>query len=134
MRIIAVDPGETCGWAIWERNEGSATIIYGQTPVDQFIDDIHDFEAAGRGFDIYVCELFKVRPKITPSYITLEAIGAIAHLARRNLARFEGQTPSQGKRVSDEVLIEADMYITGSRHANDALRHLYLRLAIEKLI
>lgn len=39
MKIVAVDPGETTGWSVWE-TEGLKKLDGGQTPLWEFIDDL----------------------------------------------------------------------------------------------
>lgn len=133
MIVVAVDPGETCGWAMvhllddWARSPVSA----GQATADDWCDwvDAHlDAET------LLAVESFTVTSrtaKLSPQPRPIEVIGVMKFLARKRDAKIVLQSPSAAKRfATDAQLRKAGLWQPGQDHARDAIRHLLLAISV----
>lgn len=102
MKIVAIDPGETTGWSVWE-TEGLKKLDGGQTPLWEFIDDLDIALAEPEmvelsrptaepfvGVEQIVCEDWSIYPREAESGAlnwdkcrTARGIGAIELIARQ---------------------------------------------------
>ena len=130
--IVAVDPGEMCGWAIARFEEDHLKTEYinaGQSPADDWEDwcVLNVYEGC-----LLVVEKFTITARtaqMSQQPRALETIGVMRFLARRAGAQFHMQTPSAAKRfVTDQQLHKVGLWKPGQDHARDALRHLILAI------
>lgn len=131
MRILAVDPGLTSGWALL-RPDG--TVTTGQS----------DFEAMMRAAERYaptvvVCERYTITAETlrkSRQTTALELIGALRWMTVKSGGEFVMQSPADAKRFStDGKLTSAGWLQPRARdHANDACRHLLLYCVKNKLM
>jgi len=131
MRILAVDPGGTTGWALCD--EVTFPLVHSGQEVDQFkfcamVDSYVEVEV-----DIIICESYTVTPatiKLSREYAALEIIGTLRYLAKKHERKFKLQSPASAKRfMTNERLHNLGWWRPGEDHARDALRHLGLYLA-----
>jgi hypothetical protein len=129
IRVLGLDPGETTGMCVFE---GTHMRVHGQIATANMpwaavniADSIQDFKP-----DIVVMEDYRVYKWKTDSHAwaelhTPKLIGAveyICHLAKIKLYKQSAQT---GKGFcTDERLKQWGFYKTGTRHGNDAVRHV----------
>jgi hypothetical protein len=135
LRIVAVDPGKTTGWAILD---GPLGIRFGESPfmefhgrADNYLRLRHDTGHQVR----VVCERFV----ITGGTVTvsrgdtnwsIETIGVVRYLADKYGHLFELQGAGDAKKLgSGELLRRLGWWSRGADHARDAARHLALALA-----
>lgn len=136
--VIAIDPGETIGWAVLAKG----TIIrWGQIkPVAHKRPDLQRASllvklASRYNSPVLVMERFnlyahKRKSQTNSSFPTVEVIGVIKHEAQKLKLPVREQSASQAKGlVPDKRLRELDFWLPGQRHARDAIRHaLYYAL------
>src|SRR3972149_10525216 len=125
MRVLAVDPGATTGIALW-LPPGPNPATY-QLAVNDAVDWCADL-LHSQHLTLVVCESFVPRPGAKSwQPDAIETVGALRHLARWGLHKFELQSPADAKRFStDSKLRKLDWYTpTVGGHINDALRHLF---------
>lgn len=89
--ILAVDPGDTTGWAILSMQGILADM--GQVKLDK----LHDFLDSLVDIDTIVIENFRVRPGVNFSWselATIQVIGAFGYKAHLLKAKFVKQEPA----------------------------------------
>lgn len=137
-RVLAVDPGVTTGWSLWD-----PTMERPQTGQDQqyeFCRRVETWlEASWLAYwakEItleVVVERYTVGPetiKKTRQNASLEIIGVVRYLCGKFGVPFSLQTPADAKAfATNEKLKRCGWWSPGQQHANDATRHLLLGLA-----
>lgn len=121
MRILALDPGGTTGWAIF-----SDDTIYGGQLAGQHHYDLY-LLMRDRDPNVIVYETFEYRNKSRSGLVldSKEYIGIIKLYAEINEVDIKAQTPAQAKGfVTDDKLKKLKLYQPGMPHLNDAMRHL----------
>jgi len=135
--IFAIDPGSTTG-ICYKLPDGS--VIHSQMPHDEFASLILNWVIHPQSQpDELVVESFILHPSTVKksregTHHTIELIGLIRHVAEYCSIPLTLQTPAQGKRVTNEILKEAGLYVPKLAHARDAARHMYLYLAKKGLL
>lgn len=133
--IVSVDPGKRTGVAllgpdgrVWGTEaEWFGAMRYVETVLDRFLE-------LGEADVLVVCERFTINEgthKKAPDHHALEGIGVCRYEARRRDLVFELQMPVEAKRFATNSRLKAQGWYksTPGGHVNDALRHLYLKLA-----
>lgn len=134
--IIAVDPGDTCGYAqygvmdYWDPDSVSA----GQMASEDWEDWCSTALVGSAAHITLVVEKFMITARtaeLSPQPRAIEVIGVMKFLARQTGATFVGtQTPSAAKKfASDAQLRKVGLWKPGQDHARDAIRHLLLAIA-----
>lgn len=125
--IVALDPGETTGWASFSPSHERDGYKSGEWHYDQVWEGITAPQVFNKPITRLVYESFKLR-EANPHAVNLtpvEVIGVIKLAARIHKIKLVPQTPSEGKGFwSDDRLKEFQLYKAGKPHANDAMRHL----------
>lgn len=132
MRIIAIDPGEDCGFALWSPMYNTCNVESNQLNIkawqthptqDEFLQTINECHP-----DIIVCESFDHRQKDNKNYSPLKRIGLVEWYVERRGIELVFQTPSFAKAgFFDNVkLKKLGLYQPGDRNedAMVALKHL----------
>ena len=139
MKIVAIDPGETTGWSVWE-TEGLKKLDGGQTPLWEFIDDLdvgirgeaalygRVQAAAFEGVETIVCEDWSIYPREAESGAlnwdkcrTARGIGAIELIARQNNLPIKLQAAAI--KETARTMGAEDTFVTPlheNRHENDS--------------
>lgn len=128
--IWAVDPGGTTGVAIWHE-AGFATFHEIGGGHEGFVQwfDAWTHGTSVDGIEV-VCESFIPRPGArSMQYDALYIIGFLKGWCILNHVRFTLQSPAQAKSfATNDKLKAAVLYPAGKGHAQDAARHLLVRL------
>jgi hypothetical protein len=127
-RILAVDPGKTTGYVIWDDGERVEGELYGEAFLDLAWEHL-----TGEEFDAVVCERFIINArtaKLTQSPWSLEQIGALRFMCKKFDIKFVLQNASDAKRfATDKKLNDLGWKRPkGDGHARDAQRHLLVYL------
>lgn len=132
MRLVALDPGGTTGWATWDDDRG--TIESGELTGDHHL-ELYNFLDFGN-FDIIIYESFQYRRKEIDKGVafvldSVEYIGVIKLFVQDVKYNFLeppdliAQTPATGKGFwTNDKLKKVGAYKPGSEHEKDARRHL----------
>lgn len=128
--ILALDPGLTTGWAVYEKIP-IHDLRYRSGQVHQ--DDVWNllesshFARDEPAITRLVVERFQYRPHLPKVHLSpVEVIGVVKEWARQHEVDITWQTPAEGKfYYTDKRLKELDVYTPGKPHANDAMRHLW---------
>lgn len=124
MRVMALDPGVTTGYAEGHIEDGLMTVVSGQSKASH----LELFGSIGMMKpDIIVCESFEFRRAVRDNVVlfSVELIGVIRLYAATANCELQFQTAAQGKGYfSDNKLKAARLYRVAKPHANDAIRHL----------
>lgn len=142
MKIVAIDPGETTGWSVWE-TVGLKKLAGGQTPLWAFIDALSkalmdedlgiddELTADLRGVEYIVCEDWAIYPQEAESGAlnwdkcrTARGIGAIELISRIALIPLKLQPAaikSTAKAMGAEELFVTPLH--ENRHENDSVYH-----------
>lgn len=127
MRVLAVDPGKTTGWCLWDKDTGD--LKFGEEQQFEFCSRAEAL-IADKSLDAVVCEAFIITvatAKKTQAPWSLEIIGLLRYLCEKYEVPFILQTPSDAKRFStNEKLKSIGWYVRGQGHATDSHRHLLL--------
>lgn len=135
MIIIAIDPGKTCGLAIYDVAE--KTMLGSEVDFFDFGDwlntSLHNLKSA----DVTVmvaCERFTIGAgtikRSQDAHWALEGIGVARYVTHCYAYEFLLQSPADAKQfATDAKLRKADWYVPGKGHANDAIRHASLAMA-----
>ena len=122
-RILAIDPGDTTGWALfvdgtlaeWGHVGGNFTTL--ETLIKTARPDVLVVEE----YRIYG---WRAKQHSWSDVPTLRLIGAIQMLAAQQRMPIVMQTAQQAKGFSEDEKLRAwNFYQTGMKHANDAIRH-----------
>ena len=125
-RLLALDPGETTGYAIFER--GLLT-EWGQLPthtVDESVLLLVDHISIANHVVVenYQVYAWKLKEHKYSTLHTPRLIGCIETLCRLKGVKPTKQTAQNAKKfVTDEKLKEWGMWIKGKPHTRDAIRH-----------
>ncbi len=129
--LLALDPGETTGFAIFNKlslvREGQIRTIEGDII---FWDEIERLIVNSEfSIDCIVCENYRIyqhklaRHSYSP-VMTLRLIGGIDYLARKLHISIYYQMATQAKGfVTDEKLKQWGFWLPNKRHSRDAIRH-----------
>lgn len=132
MKVLAVDPGGTTGWATYD----DGTVQRGQFPGG--IDGIDTLMIMALTSDVVVIEKYTIggrTVKFSRQTDALEITGALKWYARRSGIEVVMQQPAEAKRLfTDERLRAHGWWAVGEEHARDALRHMGFYLARKRLI
>jgi hypothetical protein len=124
VRVIAIDPGITSGYAQGRIEDGLMLVSSGQleySPYQLYLalklaDPTH-----------VVCESFEFRrhARDNLNLFSCELIGVVKMFVEEWTIPFKPQTASQAKgHFNDDHLKKAHLYKPAKPHANDAVRHL----------
>jgi hypothetical protein len=135
MIIIAIDPGKTCGLAIYDVTKKEMTGK--EISFSDFGDWLNSSLANLKAADVPVlvaCERFTIGAgtikRAQDAHWALEGIGVARFITNCYRYQFLLQSPTDAKGFAkDQHLRKADWYIPGRGHANDAIRHAALALA-----
>ena len=123
-RVLAVDPGETCGWALFDKLELARA---GQFPVntleafDTFVTDMMPEVMVIENYRVYAS---RAAQHVGSEVATAQYIGILKFLGQMYQIPIALQMAHQAKGwVSDARLHQLGLYQTSRRHANDAIRH-----------
>jgi len=121
-RIMAIDPGGTCGFATCGPDMSDNKAFQKKFALhDQFLQELNEFYP-----DILVMEKFLVTHRDKADYTAIEYIGLGRWFAERRRIPFILQSPSMGKGYfTNDKLKRLNVYLPGRPHAMDAMRHLY---------
>lgn len=126
-RLLCLDPGETTGWAVFDRGVfaqagqlNTKPDVYTQT-VPQFLQTIQPTHIIMENYKVYA---HKLKDHSWSSLHTSQLIGSIKMLSSMQNIGVSLQMASQAKGFcTDEKLRKWGMYQTGLKHARDAIRH-----------
>jgi len=136
MRVVALDPGGTTGWAFWDSDRST----FGQiTEEGQLGPGSHHTElwVLLRTFEpnVVVCESFLYRQQANAVLVSCEYIGVTELFCQVKHTPLIYQTASVihgGGPWDDVALKKLGLWTRGARHANDAKLHLINYLAENK--
>ena len=132
-RMLSIDPGQTTGWALWERqnNENPQLVSAGQWysfPKDKAIAEMEGFFES-KQVSYVVLEEYRIYKWKTDMHansdvFTLRLIGMFEYfLGIRGIPiRYQGAGMAKGF-CTDEKLKDWNFWHEGQRHARDATRH-----------
>jgi hypothetical protein len=154
LTIIALDPGQTTGWATYRAMAVDAPdpIEDGKVVTEYYEEEWHRGQLGPRAHAkelrdvlqynrtqeyVIVCEAFVPRPgKVGADLITAQKyIGQVELYAQTEGIQLIMQQPAQAKNfVKDDVIRRLGLWFPGWRHAMDATRHLvyYLTTKTDK--
>lgn len=134
MKVLAVDPGGTTGFATWEDGLWRAWA----EPWEESCATIH--RELATDVTRCVCESFHIstqtaRKSTAGSLQAIELIGIARYMARVYDVEFRLQSPSEAKMFATDAKLRAlGMWTKGVDHPRDATRHLVLYLCNARLI
>jgi hypothetical protein len=142
VRLLALDPGATTGWALFQKGSPGERYTSGQVEQDKVWTLLNTAMFGGRDLHdniidlTIICESFQHRQLPKVDYSPVEVIGVVKEWARQNNVEIVWQTPAQGKAFfTDNRLAALDLLKkpkTTWRHANDAMRHILWYLGFGK--
>lgn len=125
MRLLAIDPGLTTGWMIWQNGFSYA----GQAePPNGFLNLAWSEMPA---VDVVVMEEFRITDRTmrtTREPWSLHIIGAVAWMAERHGAELVMQSPGDAKAFATNTKLKRLGWPLKGDHAKDAGRHALLYL------
>lgn len=146
MRLLALDPGATTGWAVFTKGGPGERYQAGQVKQEnvwKLLETSRFAQIVGEEYIIHteadltiICESFQHRQLPKVDYSAPEVIGVVKEWSRQNNIEIIWQTPAMGKSYWDNTrLADLDLLkrpATTWRHANDAMRHLLWYLGFGK--
>lgn len=129
MFVVALDPGETTGVAVWREGKWAAF----QLPGWEAIETVDLWLADVDRPDLVISEEYRISrstlEKGRQGMTSIEQIGALRYLCKRSRTPFKTQSPADAKSFSSDGKLRALKWWTPNReHARDASRHLLLGL------
>lgn len=140
MKILAVDPGGTTGWASWQDGEVTwGQIRGGLLAVKPLVDWLADRALEHRAHDSHlIIERYTIGErtvKFSRQSDALEITGLLRFEAQRHNIAEKRQLPRDAMRMwTDERLRAFGWWARGEEHARDALRHLGLFLTSKRMV
>jgi len=139
---IALDPGVATGIAqhrpvypedfkAWERDQGTTCHWLDKRLYELVTENEEEVEV--------VCESYTISgqtTKKTRQYASLEIIGTARYLCQKYDVPFVLQTPAEAKRFATDARLKGGGFWTPTKggHANDAARHMFVRLTKRGLL
>ena len=139
FKILALDPGETVGYAFFV---GASLIEHGELgpfltvegasfQVKELITRLDPHCVVMEGYRVYA---WKARSHTHSNLFTARLIGAVQYITgERKIKRFEQSAHQAKSFVTDAKLKEWNFYMKGQKHARDAIRHAVFYLLFGKL-
>lgn len=126
--LLALDPGETTGWSIFQDQKLLASGQAVTKPIETGYDWLHktfeQFRPTQVVFESYRVYSWKAQSHTFSDLHTSQFIGAIQVVCHQYQVPFFQQTAQIAKQFStDEKLKLWGFYIKGQKHARDSLRH-----------
>jgi len=130
-RLAVFDPGETTGFAIFERGEDHTTLIHTAQldtwPLEQNINVLHDAFACNPKhvvYEAYHIYKWRLQEHTFSEVPTIQLIGIIKYLCILRDIPYTKQTALTGKSFCTDSKLEYwGLYHPGQIHARDAIRH-----------
>lgn len=148
-RLLALDPGETTGWSIWDSNGTKFTYTMDECgQLDTWDKENHSIvncvknfpDLINRHLDYIVMESYRVYEWKSDSHSwsdvpTLRIIGSMeTRLIDRGIP-YTMQTAQVAKKfVTDDLLKRWGFYERGQRHSRDSMRHALYYLLFGKQV
>lgn len=135
MIIIGIDPGKTCGLAIYDVHE--KTMVGSEVDFFDFGNwlnaSLHNLHAANVAV-LVACERFTIGAgtikRSQDAHWALEGIGVARYVSSCYGFEFKLQMAVDAKKyATDTHLRKCGWYVKGLGHANDAIRHATLAMA-----
>lgn len=136
MRLLAIDPGETTGYSLWDiPNELYGSPFHPDTDMSKYLvtDGELLFHLGIEGLiqwsDVVAFEKFllyghKAKTQIGSEFITVQIIGIIKYICNMYKKPWHSETAQHVKGYfTDNKLKIANVYTTKSRHSRDSIRH-----------
>ena len=140
MRVLAVDPGGTTGFALYDGGaQYEVHDAWDKTGQMTALMQVESF-LKGSGLDVLVCESFVIsmgtmKKTREGSNTAIEIIGALRWLTWKHEVKFVTQSPADAASfMTPEKLRALGWWTKGSDHARSASKHLALYLVREKQI
>lgn len=123
-RLLAVDPGETVGWAVFDNlalAEAGQFSVINLEAFDAFLTAKRPDHMVIENYRVYAS---KAARHVGSEVNTAQYIGILKFLADMYQVPYTLQMAHQAKGwVSDARLHQLGLFQVGRRHANDAIRH-----------
>lgn len=126
-RLLALDPGHTTGWSVFEKGEltawgQAATMDRGWGEINQLFHDIQPTALIYENYRIYEHKLAR---HANSEVYTIRLIGVIEFLCdvTFGIPRYNQMAQQAKGFVTDEKLKKWGMYKPGQKHARDSIRH-----------
>lgn len=136
QRLLALDPGHTTGWCVFEEGKLSAhgqaaTMDEGWKCIDGLFRDVKPSMVIYENYRVYA---HKLERHSNSEVYTLRLVGVIEYLCEVLYhISYYNQMAHQAKGfVTDEKLKAWDMYKPSQRHARDSIRHACYFLLFDK--
>lgn len=131
-KVLAFDPGETTGWALFDRTTTTTRLLgAGQVktwPLRSGVGTVQDLFTNFRP-DIMVYESYhiyswKANQHKNSEVATIQIVGCLQTLAIQYDLPYTAQTAQVGKQFcNDSKLEDWGLWLPGLKHARDAIRH-----------
>lgn len=132
-KVLALDPGETTGWAAFQSEDGKYFKLFAegqiktwpmQDAVDQLQKLLDQVKPDHLVHELYAVYEWKSQDHSWSRMPTVRVIGCIETLCIQQNIPFSSQTAQIAKTFcTDDKLKTWNFYIKGQRHARDAIRH-----------
>jgi hypothetical protein len=131
-RVLAFDPGETTGWAVFNRtpdtteliDAGQATTWPLRVGVENFITLFQQFRPTIIVYESYHIYSWKANQHKNSEVATIQVVGCLQTLAIQRILPYTAQTAQVGKAFcNDQKLKDWGLWVPGLKHARDACRH-----------
>lgn len=129
--LMALDPGETTGWAVFDATQGIVRMKCGQIKtwpmedaVGSFTQMLDKYTPSMIMHESYRVYDWKAESHSWSGVPTIRVIGCLETLCIQRNIPYYTQSAQQAKNFcTDEKLKSWDVYATGQKHARDAIRH-----------
>ena len=131
--VLALDPGETTGWSIFNSTDGKHynLVAQGQAKtweMPEAVKNLADLLATYKPdhvvHEVYAVYEWKAQDHSWSQIPTLRIIGCLETLCIQQSIPYSAQTAQIAKNFcTDDKLKVWNFYIKGARHARDAIRH-----------
>lgn len=127
-KLLALDPGETTGWAIFENGKMTSCGQWDTSDISSTYGHLKDILSANVitvvVYESYRVYAWKAKEHTHSELHTPQLIGAIkALLGVENIPYYSQSAQIAKGFVTDDKLKAWGLWIKGARHARDAIRH-----------
>lgn len=119
MKLLAIDPGESNGWALFN---GKELELSGTVVADELFKMLEIIPVSYVVYESYRLYSTHAKQMINNNFFTVQVIGVIKYICGKRGIKYSEQPALIKKSINDNYLRENGLYMP-SDHRRDAIRH-----------
>jgi len=141
--ILALDPGETTGYVIFEKQDSKWKLLhFGQISVEE-TPKFYETWIKAYNFDIVIIEDYRIRPDTAMAHvgqelITPKLIGVLEYISKKHNQKYILQPAGTGRQFfnNKKKLEKYNLWLKAMKHSRSALFHAlyYIKFVLKEKI